>query len=342
MNEFDCRMKQSKTERGGLQLIYTVTFNPSLDYIVGVKDFKLGATNRTSYEQMLAGGKGINVSYVLKNLGFESTAIGFLAGFVGEELKRRIVADGINADFLTLEDGISRINVKLKDIDGTEINGMGPDIAPDKVKELRAKINALKAGDILVLAGSIPQSMPDTIYMDIMADLQGREVNIVVDATRDLLMNVLSYKPFLIKPNNHELGEIFGVELSTREEVVPYAKKLQEKGARNVLVSMAGEGAVLIDENGCVYMSEAPKGKVVNAVGAGDSMVAGFVAGYLEKKNYEYAFHKGLAAGSASAFSEQLATKAEVEALLSKIEGEVKKITTMHSSAKAEWEMEEL
>ena len=302
-------------------MIYTVTFNPSLDYIVGVDNFKPGATNRTSYEQMLAGGKGINVSYVLKNLGFESTALGFLAGFVGEELKRRIVADGINADFLTLEDGISRINVKLKDIDGTEINGMGPDIAPDKVKELRAKINALKAGDILVLAGSIPQSMPDTIYMDIMADLQGRGVNIVVDATRDLLMNVISYKPFLIKPNNHELGEIFGVELSTREEVVPYAKKLQEKGARNVLVSMAGEGAVLIDENGCVYMSEAPKGKVVNAVGAGDSMVAGFVAGYLEKMNYEYAFHKGLAAGSASAFSEQLATKAEVEALLSKIEG---------------------
>ncbi len=304
-------------------MIYTVTFNPSLDYIVGVKDFKLGATNRTSYEQMLAGGKGINVSYVLKNLGFESTAIGFLAGFVGEELKRRIVADGINADFLTLEDGISRINVKLKDIDGTEINGMGPDIAPDKVKELRAKINALKAGDILVLAGSIPQSMPDTIYMDIMADLQGRGVNIVVDATRDLLMNVLSYKPFLIKPNNHELGEIFGVVLRKREEVIPYARKLQEKGARNVLVSMAGEGAVLIDENGREYMSEAPEGKVVNAVGAGDSMVAGFIAGYLEKKDYEYAFHKGLAAGSASAFSEQLATDEEVEALLEKLEGRI-------------------
>ena len=226
----------------------------------------------------------------------------------------------INADFLTLEDGISRINVKLKDIDGTEINGMGPDIAPDKVKELRAKINALKAGDILVLAGSIPQSMPDTIYMDIMADLQGRGVNIVVDATRDLLMNVLSYKPFLIKPNNHELGEIFGVVLRKREEVIPYARKLQEKGARNVLVSMAGEGAVLIDENGREYMSEAPEGKVVNAVGAGDSMVAGFIAGYLEKKDYEYAFHKGLAAGSASAFSEQLATDEEVEALLEKLE----------------------
>ena len=293
-------------------MIYTVTFNPSLDYIVGVDNFKLGATNRTSYEQMLAGGKGINVSYVLKNLGFESTALGFLA---------RIVADGINADFLMLEDGISRINVKLKSIEGTEINGMGPDIPADKVEVLRDKINSLKVGDILILAGSIPQSMPDTIYMDIMSDLQGRGVDIVVDATRDLLMNVLSYKPFLVKPNNHELGEIFGVELSTREEVVPYAKKLQEKGARNVLVSMAGEGAVLIDENGCGYMSEAPKGKVVNAVGAGDSMVAGFVAGYLEKKNYEYAFHKGLAAGSASAFSEQLATKAQVEALLSKIEG---------------------
>ena len=301
-------------------MIYTVTFNPSLDYIVGVDNFKPGATNRTSYEQMLAGGKGINVSYVLKNLGFESTAIGFLAGFVGEELKRRIVADGINADFLTLEDGISRINVKLKDIDGTEINGMGPDISADKVEVLRDKINSLKAGDILILAGSIPQSMPDTIYMDIMSDLQGRGVNIVVDATRDLLMNVLSYKPFLIKPNNHELGEIFGVVLRKREEVIPYARKLQEKGARNVLVSMAGEGAVLIDENGREYMSEAPEGKVVNAVGAGDSMVAGFIAGYLEKKDYEYAFHKGLAAGSASAFSEQLATDEEVEALLEKLE----------------------
>lgn len=301
-------------------MIYTVTFNPSLDYIVGVDNFKLGATNRTSYEQMLAGGKGINVSYVLKNLGFESTAFGFLAGFVGEELRRRLTADGIRADFLELDGGVSRINVKLKSIDGTEINGMGPDIEADKVKALRDKINTLKSGDILILAGSIPQTMPDTIYMDIMVDLLDRGVDIVVDATKDLLMNVLSYKPFLIKPNNHELGEIFKVELRTREEVIPYARKLQEKGARNVLVSMAGEGAVLIDENGKEYMSEAPKGKVVNAVGAGDSMVAGFVAGYLEKKNYEYAFHKGLAAGSASAFSEQLATKAEVDALLEKIE----------------------
>ncbi len=320
LNEFGATINLTKAKKkGGGQMIYTVTFNPSLDYIVGVDDFRLGATNRTSYEQMLAGGKGINVSYVLKNLGFESTAFGFLAGFVGEEIRRKVAADGIHADFLTLSEGVSRINVKLKNIDGTEINGMGPDIAADQVSALREKINQLKAGDILVLAGSIPQSMPDTIYMDIMADLQDKGVEIAVDATRDLLMNVLPYRPFLIKPNNHELGEIFGVELKKREEVIPYAKKLQEKGAKNVLVSMAGEGAVLIDENGREYMSPVPKGKVVNAVGAGDSMVAGFIAGYLEKKDYEYAFHMGIASGSASAFSEQLATRAEVEALLKTI-----------------------
>lgn len=313
-------------------MIYTVTLNPSLDYIVGVENFRTGITNRTSYEQMLAGGKGINVSYVLKNLGFKSTALGFLAGFVGEELRKKLITDGINADFLMLEEGVTRINVKLKSIEGTEINGMGPDITAEKVKELRDKINILKEGDILILAGSIPQSMADTIYMDIMADLKGRGIDIVVDATRDLLMNVLSYQPFLIKPNNHELGELFGVELSTREAVIPYARILQEKGARNVLVSMAGKGAVLIDENGREYMSEAPKGTVVNAVGAGDSMVAGFVAGYLETKNYEYAFHKGLAAGSASAFSEQLATEEEVAALLKMI----------HSVKQTEWEKEAL
>lgn len=300
-------------------MIYTVTFNPSLDYIVGVDDFELGMTNRTSYEQLLAGGKGINVSYVLKNLGFKSTALGFLAGFVGEEIKKRLTEDGINADFFMIEDGVSRINVKLKNIDGTEINGRGPDIKTYEVEELKAKINTLKEGDILILAGSIPQSMPDTIYMDIMNSLSNRGIDIVVDATKDLLMNVLAYKPFLIKPNNHELGEIFGVKLHTREDVIPYAKKLQEKGARNVLVSMAGAGAVLVAEDGNVYMSDAPKGTVINAVGAGDSMVAGFVAGYLETHDHKYAFHKGIAAGSASAFSEQLATKDEVETLFEMI-----------------------
>lgn len=300
-------------------MIYTVTFNPSLDYIVGVDNFELGMTNRTSYEQLLAGGKGINVSYVLKNLGFKSTALGFLAGFVGEEIKKRLTEDGINADFFMIEDGVSRINVKLKNIDGTEINGRGPDIKTYEVEELKAKINTLKEGDILILAGSIPQSMPDTIYMDIMNSLSDRGIDIVVDATKDLLMNVLAYKPFLIKPNNHELGEIFGVKLHTREDVIPYAKKLQEKGARNVLVSMAGTGAVLVAEDGNVYISDAPKGTVINAVGAGDSMVAGFVAGYLETHDHEYAFHKGIAAGSASAFSEQLATKDEVETLFEMI-----------------------
>lgn len=300
-------------------MIYTVTFNPSLDYIVAVEDFKLGATNRTSYEQMLAGGKGINVSYVLKNLGVNSTALGFLAGFVGEEIKRRIEEAGIQADFLTLEQGVSRINVKLRNIDGTEINSMGPDIPEKQVEALMKKMDTLQKGDVLVLAGSIPKSMPDTIYMDIMARLQERDIDIVVDATGELLMNVLGYHPFLIKPNNHELGEIFGVELKKREDVIPYAKKMQEKGARNVLVSMAGEGAVFLAEDGNTYMSEAPKGKVVNAVGAGDSMVAGFIAGYQQKQDYEFAFHMGVSAGSASAFSENLATKEEIEALFQRV-----------------------
>lgn len=318
MTEFEDKMNVT-TKRGGEQVIYTVTFNPSLDYIVAVEDFKLRATNRTSYEQMLAGGKGINVSYVLKNLGVDSTALGFLAGFVGEEIKQRIEKEGIHADFLMLEDGVSRINVKLRNIDGTEINGMGPAIPSQQVEALMQRMNTLQKGDMLVLAGSIPKSMPDTIYMDIMATLQNKGIDIVVDATKDLLMNVLPYHPFLVKPNNHELGEIFGVELHRREEVVPYAKKIQEKGARNVLVSMAGEGAVLLAEDGTVYMSQAPKGTVVNAVGAGDSMVAGFIAGYKQTKDYEYAFHMGLSAGSASAFSENLATKEEIEALFQTI-----------------------
>ena len=296
-------------------MIYTVTFNPSLDYIVEVENFKMEATNRTSFEQMLPGGKGINVSFVLKNLGVDSTAIGFLAGFVGEEIEKKVEAEGIKAQFLKLEEGVSRINVKIRNINGMEINGMGPDISTRKVDELMARIDTLENGDTLVLAGSIPQTMPDSIYMDIMARLESKGIRVVVDATKDLLMNVLAYKPFLIKPNNHELGEIFGVTLQTREEVVPYARKLQEKGARNVLVSMAGEGAVLIDENGTVHMSGAPQGKVMNAVGAGDSMVAGFLAGWMLKSDYEYAFRMGLATGSASAFSEKLATKEEVEAV---------------------------
>lgn len=293
-------------------MIYTVTFNPSLDYIVSVDDFKLGLTNRTSSELILPGGKGTNVSTVLKNLGFESTALGFVAGFTGNEIVKRLNDMGIKSDFISIENGISRINLKLKSIDGTEINGAGPDISEEKVNELMDKLNQLKEGDVLVLAGSIPSSMSDNIYRDIMADLKDRGVMIVVDATKDLLLNVLEYHPFLIKPNNHELGEIFDVKLTTREEVIPYGRKLQEKGARNVLVSMAGEGAVLIAEDGQVFDASAPKGKLINGVGAGDSMVAGFVAGWIEKQDYEYAFHMGVASGSASAFSENLATKEEI------------------------------
>lgn len=300
-------------------MIYTVTFNPSLDYIVSVNNFQMGMTNRTDSELLLPGGKGINVSIVLKNLGVENTALGFIAGFTGEEIRREVEKIGVRANFIQVEKGVSRINVKLKSIDGTEINGQGPDISEEKVEELLKKLEALKDGDILVLAGSIPASIPDDIYKNIMKRLAGKGIMIVVDATKDLLLNVLEYHPFLIKPNNHELGEIFKTELKTREDVIPYAKKLQEMGARNVLVSMAGEGAVLIAEDGSEYTASAPKGKLVNGVGAGDSMVAGFLAGWMEKKNYVHAFHMGIAAGSASAFSEYLAKREEIEAVYQNI-----------------------
>lgn len=294
-------------------MICTVTFNPSLDYIVDVEDFKLGLTNRTDRELILPGGKGINVSTVLMNLGIHNTALGFAAGFTGEELIRRLDEMGVDSDFIRIPDGITRINIKLKSIDGTEINGAGPDISEEQTEALFKKLDGLKEGDVLFLSGSIPSSMPDNMYERILERLDGKGIIIVVDATRELLVKVLKYHPFLIKPNNHELGEIFGVELRTREDVVPYGKKLQEMGARNVLISMAGEGAVLIAENGEVYKKPVPKGKLVNGVGAGDSMVAGFMAGWMEKKDYLHAFSMGIAAGSASAFSENLATREEIQ-----------------------------
>ena len=302
-------------------MIYTVTFNPSLDYIVSVENFRLGLTNRTSSELMLPGGKGVNVSTVLMNLGIENTALGFAAGFVGDEIVRQMEEMGVQNGFIRIEEGVSRINLKLKSIDGTEINGQGPVISPAHVEQLMKQLDRLGEGDVLFLSESIPASMPDDAYQKIMERLDGRGVQIIVDATKDLLLNVLEYHPFLIKPNNHELGEIFDVELKTREDVIPYAKKLQEKGAVNVLVSMAGEGAVLIDANGDVHMAPAPKGTLVNGVGAGDSMVAGFMAGWLEKKDYEHAFCMGVSAGSASAFSEHLATKAEIEAVYQQVTG---------------------
>lgn len=300
-------------------MIYTVTFNPSLDYIVSVNDFQLGLTNRTDSELILPGGKGINVSTILMNLGIDSTAFGFAAGFTGEEIIREVEAMGIRSDFIKIDSGISRINLKLKNIDGTEINGSGPEISEEKIEELLRKLDILGEGDILVLAGSIPASMPAYMYSTIMERLQHKNVTFIVDATKDLLINVLKYKPFLIKPNNHELGELFDVKLTTREEVIPYGKKLQKQGARNVLISMAGEGAVLVAEDGSVYEAPAPKGTLVNAVGAGDSMVAGFTAGWIEKKDYRHAFYMGVSAGSASAFSEYLATKEEIMDLYEKV-----------------------
>lgn len=297
-------------------MIYTITVNPSLDYIVAVDDFKLGLTNRTSSEKLLPGGKGINVSQVLMNLGVENTALGFVAGFTGEALIRELESRGIRQEFIRIDRGMTRINVKLTSIDGTEINGQGPDIGNEDLEKLLKRLDDLKDGDVLFLAGSIPGSISSDLYRNIMERLQEKDILFVVDATKELLTNVLEFHPFLIKPNNHELGEIFGVELSDRESVVPYAKKLQEMGARNVLVSMAGEGSVLVAEDGSIVSHGAPKGVLVNGVGAGDSMVAGFMAGYMQTRDYEYAYKLGASAGSASAFSQNLATEQEIRKVL--------------------------
>lgn len=301
-------------------MIYTLTFNPSLDYTVTVPKFTCGMVNRTTEEIIYPGGKGINVSMVLKNLGFENTALGFLAGFTGDELRQLVEEKGIHAEFIPVKEGMTRINVKLRSEQETEINGQGPAISEADIAKLYERLDRLHAGDILVMAGSIPDVMPQTIYMDIMRHLQEKQLKIVVDATKDLLLNVLQYRPFLIKPNNHEMGEIFRVEIKDKADVIKYAKQMQEMGARNVLVSMAGDGAVLVAEDGSVFQSEAPRGIVKNSVGAGDSMVAGFLAGYLEEGAYENAFRMGVCTGSASAFSEELATRAEVLALLEKNE----------------------
>uniref|UniRef100_UPI00402A61EB 1-phosphofructokinase n=1 Tax=[Lactobacillus] rogosae TaxID=706562 RepID=UPI00402A61EB len=300
-------------------MIYTVTFNPSLDYIVSVKDFRPGMTNRTSSELMLAGGKGINVSIVLGNLGIKSTALGFIAGFTGDEIVRRLHNGGINSEFIKINDGISRINIKLKSIDGTEINGQGPHIDSSHIEQLMNRLRRLESGDVLVLAGSIPAGISDNIYKDIMDMLKDKGVQIVVDATSRLLTNVLEYNPFFIKPNQHELGDIFNVTLNTQEEVIPYALELKKMGAVNVCVSMGGKGAILVADDGNVYKAKAPDGKLKNSVGAGDSLVAGFLSGWIEKKDYEYAFRKGVATGSASAFSERLATVGEVNMLIDKV-----------------------
>lgn len=300
-------------------MIYTVTFNPCLDYIVSVDDFTLGRVNRTTKELVYPGGKGINVSLVLKNLGMESTALGFTAGFTGTEIEQALQRWGCYTDFIRVEDGMSRINIKLRSNEESEINGQGPKIPKEALEQLYEKLDAMTSEDVLVLAGSIPGSMPDSSYELIMERVAAKNMKVAVDATGDLLVNVLKYHPFLIKPNNHELEEIFHTPMDSNDTIIAHAKKLQQMGAKNVLISMAGDGAILVSEDGEVRQSPAPKGKVVNSVGAGDSMVAGFLTGYLTTGNYGEAFRMGIATGSASAFSERLATKPEVEEILKKL-----------------------
>lgn len=289
-------------------MIYTVTFNPALDYIVFLDDMKLGDINRATRESIFYGGKGINVSTILNTLGLETTALGFVAGFTGKAIEEGLASLGIHTDFIHLPEGNSRINVKVKHGDETEINGQGPVITDEAIEALFAKLDALTEDDILVLAGSIPNTLPEDIYEKILARLEEKRIRIAVDATKDLLLNVLKYHPFLIKPNNHELGEMFHTVCKTKDDIEHYAKELQKMGARNVLISMAGDGAILITEEGETIQMGTPKGKVINSVGAGDSMVAGFLAGYLKNGSYEEALKTGTAAGSATAFSEGLAS----------------------------------
>ena len=300
-------------------MIYTITFNPALDYIVKMDKFDLGHVNRTVREDIYAGGKGINVSIVLNNLSVENRALGFIAGFTGDEIERKVKEFGCDTDFIKLKDGMSRINVKMKADVESEINGGGPDISNEALEELYLKLDALKSGDILVLAGSIPKTLPVDIYERIMKKYGDRGVRFIVDTTGESLLKVLSYKPFLIKPNHHELAELFDVKINSQQEIVEYGRKLQEMGAENVLISMAGDGAILIKSNGEAVYSEVPKGVLKNSVGAGDSMVAGFIAGFIKEEKLEDGFIMGVATGSASAFSEGLATKDKVEELLAEL-----------------------
>lgn len=299
-------------------MVYTVTFNPAVDYVVYVDEISVGGVNRTKSEKIYFGGKGINVSMVLSELGVKSKALGFVAGFTGDAIEKGVAEKGVETDFVHLDNGFSRINVKIKSAKETELNGQGPKIDGEALDELFEKLDKLSDGDTIVLAGSIPDSMPADIYEKILERLQGKNIKSVVDATKDLLMNVLKYKPFLIKPNNHELGEMFGVTLKTNAEIAEYAQKLKGMGAQNVLISMAGDGALLLDENGKTHVCGVCKGTVKNSVGAGDSMVAGFVAG-LEKGDYEYALKLGTAAGGATAFSDGLAEKALIDELLKQL-----------------------
>lgn len=297
-------------------MIYTVTFNPALDYVMKVNELQSKDINRTESEEIYYGGKGINVSVILSRLGIENKALGFLAGFSGKQIELMLNEEGIKNDFVYLKKGYTRINVKIKAEKEYDVNAQGPKIEQDDVDLLLDKLLDLKEGDGIVLAGSIPNSLPNDIYEKILKELSDKNIISVVDATGDLLLNVLKYKPFMIKPNHHELGEIFGVEIKNLEEIEFYAKKLQEMGAKNVLVSMAKDGAALVDENGVLHKIGSAPGKMVNSVGCGDSMVAGFIAGYLKTSDYDYALKLGTACGSATAFSNSLATKEEIENIM--------------------------
>lgn len=303
-------------------MIFTVTLNPSIDYVVRLDKLTNGITNRTTSEEYYFGGKGINVSCVLAELGLDSTAYGFVAGFTGEAIEKGIRNDRIITDFIKLKHGISRINIKIKAGEETEINCQGPHIDDSELERLLQKIDRIANGDTLVIAGSIPNTMPDDVYERMLERISRKDVKIVVDATKQLLVNSLKYKPFLIKPNRQELSEIFGTEVKTEDDIEKYAKELQKMGAKNVLISLGGEGAMLIDENGEKHKAGVLKEKVINTVGSGDSMVAGFVAGYEKEHSYPYALKLGSVCGNATAFLSGLATREKIDELLVKFEQE--------------------
>lgn len=300
-------------------MIYTITFNPSIDYIMNLESFSDNSINRASSEYVNCGGKGINVSSILTNLDLETTALGFISGFTGEYIEKTLLKEGMKTDFIQLKDGISRINVKLKSKTETEINGNGPIISQEYITKLIDKIKLFKEDDILVLAGSVPSSLPKNTYEIIISNLQDKKIKFVVDATGELILNTLKYRPFLIKPNNHELEEIFKIKITSEEQLILNAKKLQSLGAQNVLISLAKDGAILIDKNQNIYKSSAPTGKLINSVGAGDSMVAGFIYGYLKYNNLDDALKFGISAGTATAFTEYLATKKDIYNMYKKI-----------------------
>lgn len=300
-------------------MIYTVTLNPSIDYVIKVDNLANGQVNRVSEEHVYPGGKGINVTRILKSLDNDNIALGFVSGFTGDYIVNSLKNLNLKSNFIKVKEGFTRINVKIKSNEETEINGQGPQISEEELNQFYGIIDKLVDGDILILSGSIPSCLDEKLYEKIMERVNSKNIKVVVDATKNLLLNVLKYKPFLIKPNNHELAEMFDVELKSTEDVIFYARKLKEMGAQNVLISMGGDGALLVSENDEVFISSVAKGEVVNSVGAGDSMVAGFVSGYLKTNSYEEALRLGAASGGATAFSSDLATREFIDRLVKEI-----------------------